>query len=187
MKKALFTWIKSILTLLLLIGCSSLHAQNKNRIDWAYDTLSKADAMGAKNTYLNVIRGSGQNATEQINLPVGKLKEIMDACAANNVTDVAVMFAAIRQNDVARFKRNNPAASDDQLRGSQVLILRVPRRAFAGAAASKNSSLKTNPLMVSLLSAGLMQVNESVIFPAGVSGDIYFSFGSICPPPASCD
>lgn len=164
-------------------------AQPTKHIDWASDTVSKADAIGGKNTYVNTVRGSGQLATEMIKLPVNKMKEIFDACAAHNISEVAVMIVSIRQADLARFRKNNPEiqATYSQLKGRQMLVFRVPRSAFASAAGAQINLSKTNPLIISLMGAGLMMLDASYLdIPAG-SDDIYFSVGTICPPPASCD
>lgn len=168
---------------------STIQAQRMTKIDWAKDTISRADAIAAKNTYLNTIRGSGQrNATQQINLPVEKLKEIIDACASSNVSDVAVMIITLRQNDIAHYRKNNPSseASDNDLKGGQMLVFKIPRMAFADAAKAK-VNLSGNPsLAASLLSAGLVQLKEGYQETPFASGYLYFSFGSICPPPTSC-
>ncbi len=158
-------------------------------IDWASDTVSKADAIGGKSTYVNTVRGSGQLATERIKLPVNKLKEILDACAANNITEISVMIVTIRKSDVARFRKNNPevTATEDQIKGRQMLVFKVPRRAFAAASSSKINLSRTNPLMLSLAGMGLIKLDASYLeLPAG-DGDVYFGIGSICPPPAACD
>jgi len=192
MRQLPFFTRKSFIPLLsLLLTVSVAHAQG-NKIDWANDTISKTDAIAAKLNYLNNIRGGGNaNATEQINLPVDKLKEILDACAANNITNVSVVFIKLRSNDVAHFKRLNPAAVDNDLKGSQMLVFKVPRNAFAGAKGAKINVGQTSPLMLSLMAAGLVLVDsgniEAPATPPGGAGNYYFSFGSICPPPASCD
>jgi hypothetical protein len=69
-----------------------------------------------------------------------------------------------------------------------MLVFRVPRMAFAeGAAGAKINFSKNNPLMISLLGAGLIIMDSSFDnTPFGV-GDVYFSLGNICPPPMSCD
>lgn len=154
-------------------------------LDWSKDTLSKSDAMGRRDTYLNTIRGSGQKATARVNMPVDKLKAIMDACASKGITEVSFLMTVIRPQDVARYRRNHPetSASDEQLKGSQLVIIRVKRGAFEG---NKSASLSNNATMVSLLSMGLILLDQ----PYGMDGmeeDIYFDLGVICPPPASCD
>src|SRR4029079_867284 len=98
-------------------------------------------------------------ATTQVNLPVDKLKDIMDACAANGIDMGKVMIVSIRQEDITHYSYNNPGLSDANkadLIGRQILVFRVPRRAFAGAAGSKINISKSNPLMLSLAGSGLI-------------------------------
>jgi len=189
MRKSPITGMKPVIALFsALLFFSATRAQPKH-INWGSDTVSKADAIGGRSTYVNYIRGSGQLATERIKLPVNKMKEIFDACAAHNITDITVMIVAIRQVDLARFRKNNPeiAATGGTLRGRQMLVFKVPRRAFGYASGAKITPSNTNPLMVSLLSVGLVLTDTSYLdLPAG-DDDIYFNIGEICPPPAACD
>ncbi len=186
--KGLKRFIFLFASLLLL---TSVKAQKRGKIDWSRDTISRTDAMGAKKTYINTIKGSGQKPTEQINLPVDKLKEIIDACAANNVTDVSVIIVTIRKDDIKRYRRNNPSLSadvtDNVIQGSQTLVFKIPRRAFADSA-KEATRLSLNPsLMTSLAGAGLVLFKKTENDPQFKAEYIYFSFGSICPPPTSCD
>ena len=189
MRQPLFAGFKPVLALMSTFLCISLTQAQYKKIDWANDTISKADALGMKSTFVNTVRGSGQLATERINLPVDKMKEIFDACAAHNITDVSVMIVTIRQSDIARLRKTNPeiSATGGQIKGRQLLVFRVPREAFAGQAGSKINLGSSNPLMLSLLGAGLSRLDMSMFRNAAASGDIYFSIGTICPPPASCD
>lgn len=164
---------------IILLSLTTGRAQSS--INFGRDTLSEADVIGARNLYIDNLRGNNKKATERINLPVNKLKEIIDACAANNITDISFMVITLRQNDIAHFRHHNPGVSDEQLRGSQQLVLKVPRRIFQGAQGSK-INLSNNPVMLSLLSAGLVVLD----LPFSES-DLYLGFGSICPPPTSCD
>ncbi len=190
MRQPLFAGIKPVsIFFFLLLFSFVVRAQSPKGIDWSKDTVSKNDAVGAKSTYLNMIKGSGQkNATERIALPVDKLKSILDACAAKNITEIAVMIVSLRQSDIVRYRKSHPesTATDEQLKGSQILVFKVPRHVFAGATSAK-SNLAGHPLMMSLLAAGLIQLDASYSdFPA--TGDaLYFSLGTICPPPGSCD
>ena len=171
-----------------LLIFSFTHAQPKH-INWATDTVSKADAIGGRSTYVNTIRGSGQLATERIKLPVDKMKEILDACAAQNITEITVYFVAIRQVDIARMRKTHPevTATGGTLKGRQMLVFKIPRRAFGYTNNSKSSVSLTNPVMVSLLGAGLMLLDKSSLdLPAG-DDNYYFSIGTMCPPPAACD
>ncbi len=176
-----------ILFLIALLIIPFSQAQSFHRIDPGKDTISKTDVIGARNTYLNNLRGFGKKATERINLPVDKLKEIMDACAANNITDISVIVITLRQTDLPHFRQHNPSASDADLLGSQMLVFRIPRRAFAGAMGAKSSGSNSNPLMMSLLSSGLFLLDAPYADLPWGSDDLFFSFGGICPPPTSCD
>jgi hypothetical protein len=172
-----------------IIACIlfSFSSKAQNPINWSTDTVSKTDALAARSNYLNVIRGSGQKATERINLPVDKLKAIMDACAANNIYEVSVMIVTIRQQDIARYKKSHPesTATDEQLKGSQILVFRIPRRAFQGAMGAK-ANIMNNAAMISMLGMGLV-VLDKPFGKAGSSDDLYLSLGTVCPPPLSCD
>jgi len=169
-----------------LFFLSVSQAQNTSNIDWVNDTIPKADAIGARSTYLNNLRSHGNKATELINLPVNKLKDIMDACTANNITQVSVFIITIRQSDVVHFRHYNPSATDEELKGSQLLVFKVPRQAFPGALGAK-INLSNNPLMVSLMAAGLVLLDPRIEGLPPSTGSVYLSFGGICPPPASCD
>jgi len=182
--------LKPVITVSFLILLSfTVRAQNPKGIDWSKDTVSKADAVGGKSTYLNMIKGSGQkNATERIALPVDKLKTILDACAAKNITEIAVMIVSIRQSDIVRYRKSHPesTATDEQLKGSQILVFKIPRHVFTSASSSK-SNLSNNPLMISLMAAGLILLDAGYSELPGAGDALYFSLGTICPPPGSCD
>jgi hypothetical protein len=151
--------------------------------------MSKADAVGARSTYLNMIRGSGQpNATELINVPVQKLKALMDACSEYNIPEVSVMVVALRPRDIAHYRRMNPGstASDNEIRGSQILVFRIPRDAFTNSAKQSGAFISRNPLMISLASAGLVLMDFRYSRMPYATDYYYFTVGAICPPPASC-
>jgi hypothetical protein len=188
MRQLTIAGFKPAFTVFAILSCFILQAQS-SKIDWSRDTVSKADAIGGKDTYVNTIRGSGQLATEKITLPVDKMKEILDACAAKGVTEITVLFVAIRQSDIARFRKNNPeiGGTNSQLKGRQLIVFRIPRHVFSYQAGSKAGIPQDNPLLLSLLSVGLMQLDQSYIDAPAEGDDIYFSIGTICPPPASCD
>ena len=178
-----------ILTCISLISFNG-SAQITGKIDLAKDTISKLNAKGANETYMNVIRGSAQKATQQVTLPVEKLKAIVDACAAKNISGITVLFATIRDKDLAHYRKQNPevTSTNNKIVGSQTIIFRVPRYAFAGGASSSKIDLSPkNPLMISLLSAGLIRLDPADFYEFFAGDDIYFGFGVICPPPASCD
>ena len=174
---------------MLVMTFLAVHASAQSgKIDWARDTVSKADAIGGRDTYVNTIRGSGQLATERIMLPVDKMKEIFYACHSYGISEVTVLFVSIRQADMARFRRNNPEiqATNNQLKGRQMLVFKVPRRAFAQSAGATGRIPANNALLVSLLATGLQQLDLSGT-EAVADDDVYLSIGTICPPPASCD
>jgi len=175
-----------LITILLITTAAFAQNNQPSVIDWAQDTMSRANFLSARSLYVNNLRGHALQATEQINLPVDKLKAVMDACNTNNITEISVSVITIRQSDVARFRKNNPAATDAQLAGSQMIVFKVPRRAFGGAAGAGKINATNNSLMVSLLAAGLVILDQPFAdLPFGTT-DVYLSFGTFCPPPATC-
>jgi len=164
-------------------------AHSQGGIDWKTDTIPAGTAKLARDSYLNTVRGSGQKATERINLPVYKLKAVLDACAAKGISEISASIILIRSEDVSRYRKNHPesTASDAQIKGSQLIVFRVPRRAFEGAMGAK-TNLSNHPLMTSLASIGLVQIHlKYVDLGFGSADDIYLEFGTICPPPTVCD
>lgn len=179
--------IRSIIPIiiLLLVGFGA----DAQKIDWSKDTVSRTDARGGRDSYLNSLRGSGQKATERVDISVGKLKEILDACASKGIAEISVLIVVIRPNDVARYRRNHPqsTATDAEIRGSQLVVFRVPRRAFAGAMGA-GVNISNHPMMLSLASVGLVAINSKYAGLGFVgTDDLFFDFGTICPPPSSCD
>lgn len=168
-----------------LLFSGGLNAQS-NAPDMKFDTLSMRNVDAAKRNYLNNIRGGGNpNATEQVNIPLDKLKHIVDACAAHGMRNLSFVIIKIRGEDLAYFRHHNPDASEAQILGAQMLVIKVPRSVFAGAAAA--GIMNGNPLMLSLTMAGLNKLDHPFAdLPFG-TGDLYLSFGGICPPPTSCD
>ena len=166
-----------------------IFSRAQSGLDWKKDTISKTDANGAKSSYGNLIRANGKsNVTERVVLPVSKLKSVMDACAANNISDVSVLIVAIRPGaDVARYKKNHPEAAayaDKDIEWKQLLVFKVPRRAFSGM--SSKAKISSHPLMISLASLGLVTIDQGYGLPDSAD-DLYLEFGTICPPPLSCD
>lgn len=189
MKQPLTAGYKPVFFILLLLAASTFsYAQsNAGGIDLGKDTISVDDAREGRDSYKGIIR-AGKKKTEQIKLPVAKLKDVMDACALHNVTEVSVAIIALRQSDIARYRAHNPGstATDNDLIGSQILVFKVPRRVFQTQSGAKNK-ISTSPLMVSLLAAGLLVMDEPLSGLPVSGSDVYLSFGSICPPPLSCD
>jgi hypothetical protein len=179
--------IKSVFPLLILL-LLTLAANSQSSIDWKKDTISKDAANGRRSSYLNALRGSGQKATERVNLPVDKLKDILDACASNGITEISVLLVSMRPADVARYKANHPesGATDEQLKGTQLVVFRIPRKAFYGKmGAGINSS--SSPLLLSLASSGLHLIKNKYTELSYGTDDLFFDLGTICPPPSSCD
>lgn len=162
----------------------NLDAQGFSKIDLSKDTISMADANASRTAYRNGITG---RATEKISLPVDKLKEILDACTAKGIEKVDVLIGKVRAGDIAHYKNFNKDANDNDLLGIQIIILKIPRRAFASHMGAKINLTKSNPLMLSLFTAGLALIEAENVGLTGTGEDLYFSFGSICPPPTSCD
>lgn len=170
-----------------LFYATAAGAQGFSNIDPAADTVSKSNAIGARNTYLNSLRAHGNKATERLRLPVNKMKEIMDALAAANIREVSVMMVTIRQNDLGQARKQNPGATDDQLKGSQMLVIRVPRSVFAAKMKASISLPSSKGLLLSMLGAGLFPIEKPMEDLPWGEDDLYFGLGSICPPPTSCD
>lgn len=180
----------AIILAFLVFSTSYCIAQPYNHINLATDTVSQANAVDGRSAYRNIIK-SGKHKTEQINLPVDKLKDIVDACAAYGVTDISVMIIALKQRDLARYRAHNngSTATDDEIIGSQILVFRVPRAALQSAQSQKGAKINRtpSPLMTSLLAAGLRVLDQPYDDTPFLTDFMYFSFGSICPPPLSCD
>jgi len=188
MRQAPLTMLRPlIVSVVALLSATVNQAQTSDNIDMSKDTISKTNAIGARNTFLNNLRGQGKKATERIKIPVNKLKTIMDACAANKITDVSVMVITLGQNDLVQARKHNPGLTDQDLRGAQMLVFRVPRSAFPAASGAKINGPTNSRLMISLLGAGLVLLEERYADLPFASDDLFFSFGSICPPPTSCD
>jgi len=165
-------------------------AQKGAHIDWSKDTVSSTTANNAQRNFANALNGTGKKASTTITLPVDKLKDIMDACSAAGISSVKLMIVSIRAEDVAQYEKHNPGMSDNdkkEIVGRQLVVIRVPRRTFAGPSGSGILLPKNSALMISLLASGFAPIAPEIAgMPVG-SEDLYFSFGSICPPPNSCD
>ena len=188
MRHSSISTLKSILSFTAFLFIATT-ANSQGGLDWKTDTLSSNAAKGGKDSYLNTIRGSGQKATERINLPVNKLKAVMDACASKGISEISASIVVIRPEDVARYRKNHPesTATDAQIKGSQLIVFRVPRRAFAGEMGAR-IKLSNHPLMTSLAAMGLVQVQLKYSdLGFGSADDVYLEFGTICPPPTVCD
>lgn len=167
------------------ISLFSFSVSNGQSEELKKDLINKSVADGASATfgnYLKAIPANGNKATKQVNLPVDKLKEIVDACSKYGVTNISAVFVWINTGTekFARGSDNKQAPS-----GYQSLVIKVPASAFPGQAAAKINSTGS-PLMLSLLSAGLVLLDPAETGLPG-TGDLYFAIGTICPPPASCD
>lgn len=158
-------------------------------IDWSTDTVSAAAASASATKFRSDLNNSGKKATKVVTLPVDKLKDILDACSANGITDIKLLIVSIRSEDTAQYSKHNPGmtpAEKKDLIGRQTVIIRVPRKAF-GPSGSRINILGNNPLMVSLLAVGMVTMDKPMGgIPYG-EGDVFFGLGTICPPPTSCD
>lgn len=179
--------------LLLLSSVTQFVHGQKSQIDWAKDTISAKDAKNSQYKFRSEWNGAGKKTTATITLPVDKLKAIMDACAQKGISDVQAYIVMIRPEDVNHFAALKPGMSENEkkdLVGRQTIVLKVPRAAFfdgASQSGSKISPPRNNPLMLSLLGAGLIQIQNPEKRQTSVAEEsLYFSFGIICPPPASC-
>jgi hypothetical protein len=165
-------------------------AQSKRSIDWNTDTIAASAASSSATKFRSDLNNAGKKATKIISLPVDKLKEIMDACAANGVTDIKVLIVTLRVEDTAQYSKHNPgmtASEKKDIIGRQTIVIRVPRKAFgSGESGSRIIIPGKSSLMLSLLTAGMLVIDKPSEVPYGAD-DIFFEFGSICPPPTSCD
>ncbi len=185
--------LAGILTPFLLVFsvfiCLESRAQSSKGINWNTDTVAQSSATTRATRFRSDLNNAGKKATRIFTLQVDKLKEIMDACYSHNVTEVKIIVVTIRADDTAHYSRRNPgltATERKDLIGRQAIILKVPRHAFAVSGSGINIPNK-NPLMISLITAGLIQMDKPIAGLPVAEADIYFEFGSICPPPGSCD
>lgn len=160
-------------------------------INWDSDTVSAAAAAASATKFRSDLNNAGKKATKIVTLPVDKLKDIMDACSANGVSEVKLLIVMIRAEDTAQYSKHNPGmtpAEKKDLIGRQTVILRVPRRAFEPSQSGSRLNIQgKNPLMLSLLATGMVTMDKPIGgIPYG-EGDVFFGLGSICPPPTSCD
>jgi hypothetical protein len=183
----------SMLIMAAIFFFSPVHAQPNqanSRIDWSKDTISSTRAYNAQREYTKALNGAGKRATSTITLPVDKMKEIMDACAANGITSVKVMLIALRPEDIQHYSDQNPGltpADKATLLGQQMIVFRVPRSAFPYSAGSKAQTPMNSPLMVSLMAMGLVPLPDGFSGQTPGTADVYLTLGIICPPPAACD
>jgi hypothetical protein len=184
---SVFARVTSVIAITLL-GVTPGFAQGS--ISLSTDTLSESVAKSGREMFFHDMRPDPKDQdklTKQITLPVNKLKEIMDLCAANKVPDITVFFMTIRGSDLAHFRNYNPGVPDADLMGKQMLVIRVPRQIFTAAMGAKNNHVHDNPFLAGLLASGFVAMNYLPEGQPAASGDLYLSFGTICPPPASCD
>ena len=184
--------VSSVLFLAFSVA-QSAYGQKTQKIDWAKDTISAKDAKNGQYKFRSEWNGAGKKTTAAVTLPVDKLKDIMDACTEKGIGEIQIYIVMIRPEDVNHFAAFRPGMSESDKRdmiGRQSVVLKVPRAAFfdgASQSGSKISVPKTNPLMLSLLGAGLFQIeNPGKQEAAFVEEYVYFSIAVICPPPASC-
>ncbi len=178
---------------LMIIAVFSLNTgysqiNQSSRLDFKNDTISSANVSLAASKYKSDLTTAGKKATNSIRIEVDKLKEILDACAAKGIANVSFMIVSIRKEDTAQYGRRNPglsATDRNDLVGRQQLIIRVPRSAFA-ASLGKAGGMQGS-LMMSLLLMGLVPLDNPLADLPPSSDDLFFSLGSICPPPSICD
>jgi len=162
-------------------------------IDWNADTVSFSTANTAQSKFISDLKNAGRKPTTYVTFDVNKLKDILDNCAAKGVTSIQFMIVYIRTEDTARYASQHPGLSNNDrkdLIGRQTLVIKAPRSAFFSEMQNQKSGAmisKNNPLMISLLAAGLIEIGQPYGGLHFASGDIYFSTGTICPPPASCN
>jgi len=176
--------------LICLVTSLKSFSQSYPAIDWNRDTVSATVATGGQGKFINDMGASGKKSTTYVTFDVAKLKTIMDNCAANGVANVQFMIVYIRAEDTARYASLHPGMTTNEKKdiiGRQSLILKVPSTAFFNTTQKSGAMIpKDNPLMIALLAAGLVPLDQ----PYGnlpFAGSVYFGTGTICPPPASCN
>jgi len=123
-----------------------------------------------------------------VNFDANKLNTILANCISKGVSKVQFIFAMIREQDTTRyFSRHSSVAREERkfLIGKPTLLLKVPRMAF-------NLALNEDPLknrvIRQLVGAGFILLDSPYGgIPSGISGDLYFDLGTVCPPPSNCD
>lgn len=171
-------------TTLFILSVSIARAQGT--IDWGRDTVSKTEVMDARNAYTSTVKRAGLKGTQKVSMPVDKLKTVIDALSARGITDIDILITTIRPQDIPRYRHShNTTATDEQLKWSQILVLRIPRAAFPGY---KGAGIKmsNNATLISLLSMGLVLIDQIGGLPS-TDDDLYLDLGTICPPPTVCD
>ena len=185
-----FSLLKTVVTLVFIVSFAvtqTAFGQLGKKIDWQNDTISKTKAINAQFKFRNDWSGAGKKTTSSVTMPVDKLKEIIDACAAKGISEVKFLIVTVRAEEIDQYARQKPgmtASEKTDMIGRQILIAKVPRSAFFSGSTGFNKPVSgNNPLMLSLLSAGLMQYEMP---GAAAAESLYFTFPDICPPPSSC-
>ncbi len=180
MKQALIARL-SFLTSILLLLISSAEAQG---IDWTKDTITETAAIAGRYRLSNDLNAAGRKSTKYVEMNVSKLKEVVDACAANGITNIKFWLTSIRREDVAQYALRNPGlteAEKNELIGRQIIVIKVPRSIFKNNIQQSSGFIPgISPLMISLMLYGFTPFDTQGI------GDTYLSFGAICPPPDNC-
>lgn len=164
-------------------------AQSQNSINLQRDTISSTAAKAAANKFKNEQAGSNKKATTYTKFSVAQLKEIMDNCQKNGIDTVRFVIATIQQQDIAHYTQHHPGltvAQKNDLIGRQVLLIKVPRAAFASETGT-SANQKNNPLLLSLMAYGWIPLDKPYGQQPAATGEMYLEIGVICPPPASCD
>lgn len=123
-----------------------------------------------------------------VNFDASRLNSILASCVSKGVSTVQFLFATIREQDTTRYfsKHSNVAKEDRRsIIGKATLLLRVPRRAFN---LSFNEDPLKNRVIKQMMGAGFILLDAPYGgSPSGISGDLYFDIGTVCPPPSNCD
>ena len=185
------SFFKAVVTLVFIFSFAvtqTASGQSGKNIDWQNDTISKTKAMNAQFKFRNEWSGAGKKTTSAVTIPVNKLKEIMDACTAKGISEVQFLIVTIRTEEIDQYVKYKPgitAAEKADMIGRQILVAKVPRSAFFSGGTGFNKSIPgNNHLMLSLLSAGLLQFE---MHESATTESLYFTFPDICPPPSHCD
>jgi hypothetical protein len=177
----------ALLTFLFAFTFGSSMAQSS--ISLGRDTISATAAQNAQSKFKNDLNACGKKSTSMVTFDVGQLNDIIQQCRLNSIYKVQFVIATLQVKDTAHYLRHHPGLTTSEkadLIGKQTLLIKVPRAAFSGFSQSGSYIPKESQLMLSLLAAGLVNVDR----PYGkllLADDMYFEIGTICPPPSICN
>ena len=174
----------------IFIGTVSINIANgqitSSTIDWTIDTVAGDIARKGLAKFKSDMANANRKSSTTITMPVAKLNEVLNKLASKGIPNVTFIIATIRKEDTAHYAKHVPGltpAYRNDLIGRQQIIIKVPKAAFETQTQSGSRiPIRTSSLMTSLLLMGLIQWENEYY----AAEDVYFTFGTICPPPAAC-